>query len=188
MSTTTQTQHVCKRCNDTFEIGYQRGYCSEECWYAYKGDKALNTIRHDHRLCGSCFRVRAEVEKPRPIDQDWYIDQPKDGTFTLNPEEDTVDFETFGQEESYEAAIGRRYPTPNEDESGACLCGTIRTTEEHDILRPIELDNVLARLFKRLCEKERDGELDNRPDRKTFLRSFKDTRCIEYAVGKALNP
>lgn len=189
MSTTTRTTRRCSK-PDCIETGekweFYKEYCSKQHYFEHTGREALDSLKYDHRICGSCYRVRAVVSPPRHHSE-WYLEEPKDGTFTLNPEEDTVDFETFGQEESYEAAIGRRYPTPNEDESGACLCGTIRTTEEHDILRPIELDKVLARLFKRLCEKERDGEIDDRPDKRTFLESFRDSRCLEYAVGKSLH-
>lgn len=161
-------------------------FCSRECWYKHKGRKALNTIQFDHTVCGTCGRVRATVENPRPEGQKWYLEQPKDGTFTYNPESDSVDFETWGQTETIEAAIGRRYSTPNE-QGGACKCGTISTVEAHDILRNIELDKVLVRLFKRLREKERDGELSNTPDKDSLFSAFKESNGdFAYAAGRAL--
>lgn len=53
-------------CDTAFEEGaaVAGSYCSTRCRDTATGEKILNAIRHDHRVCSTCFRLRKEIETP----------------------------------------------------------------------------------------------------------------------------
>lgn len=182
MSICKTTTAKCKYCGSEIDEFYSPGYCSKGCYYSYKGEKALKTLQFDHTICGTCGRVRAEVETP-PAD---YIDPDRsiDGNFAIT--EQGLEYISFGQEITDKAIIGYRYPTESEHE-GSCRCGTISKSDAYDPLRGIETSKVLANILQRLREKEREGSINSRPDKDRLLRGYKQSGDFAYAVGMSLH-
>jgi len=47
-----------------YPIGHNNAYCSKDCLYFKKGERALRGVQFDHRYCASCFRTIKELEPP----------------------------------------------------------------------------------------------------------------------------
>ena len=49
-----------------YRIGLSRRYCRWQCYGRDVATNLLQTIRYDHRYCGSCFRKLKDVDPPKP--------------------------------------------------------------------------------------------------------------------------
>jgi len=49
-----------------YRIGLSRTYCRWQCYGRDVATNLLQTIRYDHRYCGSCFRKLKDVDPPKP--------------------------------------------------------------------------------------------------------------------------
>lgn len=74
MSATSQSsepqQYRCATCNDLYDEDekVEGSFCSERCYYRKQGDKALDRVRADHRVCASCGGWVKEIDRPS---SDW---------------------------------------------------------------------------------------------------------------------
>jgi len=182
MSVQSATQTTCSYCGETTEDYFSPGYCSEQCYFREKGEKALNTVRTDHTRCSSCGRIRATTSPPKPEEAFATV---VDGAF--NRVDGDVTYDAFGQDESQQAAIGFRHPTDAE-EQGICECGTMgKQGEGHfDVLNGVATDAYLLRLRDQIKEACIEGQRETWPARGDLLRIYHDTQDLEYAVGRAL--
>jgi len=105
------TGYNCAVCGDETENPIEGSFCSERCYHTKQGEKALNTVRTDHTVCSTCGRIRALTEPPKPEDAFATV---VDGAF--NSVGGVVTYDSFGQDESQQAAIGFRYPTDAEEQ------------------------------------------------------------------------
>ena len=57
---------TCGECDSEIDkdVAIRDTYCSRDCFYRGKGQKALKAIKSDHTLCATCFRFIKCVEKP----------------------------------------------------------------------------------------------------------------------------
>lgn len=182
----TTSTGTCGYCSDEYLIAnsVKGSYCSTECYHKHRGEKALNTFRWDHRKCSTCGRIRAEVEPPKP-DEGFAVDgQAYDSAWHV--EDGVVHYESFGQDESAEAAIGFRTATVNEEEG--CVCGTLeRTGDGHfDVLHNVETFQTLLRVHKRIKEAAIDGQREDWPSKAALFRNLRESNDLAYSVGKAL--
>ena len=174
----------CEYCEGEYTEGFNEDYCSEQCFFSRKGEKALNTIHNDHTKCSTCGRPRAEIELPKP-DELFAIEYTYGSAYHLDDGE--VSYEAFGQSESAKAAIGFRLSTENED-GGACLCGTIEKTGDghFDLLGPIETEAILIRISERIKEAAIDGQREDWPSKGELLSTYEETEDLAYSVGVSL--
>lgn len=187
MSTTQTPQERCKECENQIEEYYSPGYCSERCYYKHKGDKALNLLRHDHRICASCGNFLKEIEAPTDS-YDLYVQGP-DG----EPDENQLK----------NCLVGYQHLTPNaewvekERQSAdeyipligtgtGCECGITDTKEIDPDLQELELAKVLSNYVKVFYELYREGQLDQRINKDVFFSEFKASNDLQYALGCAL--
>jgi len=171
----------CGYCEEDFEPPAVSGsFCSADCMYRSRGERALNQIRQDHRLCISCGRQLKTISEP--------------------PDETLRD---INGAESTRALVGFQYRTPAADfgevtHEGAhqhseitrtgtvCSCGVTDQREASPTLREIELADVLANLFKTLYRLWDERAIDRRPDKDAYFAGYKETEDFSYAVGKSL--
>lgn len=204
---------TCFECRTEFELpGYDRDYCSEDCFYSSRGDKALNLLRYDHRLCASCGRFLKEVDPPS---EDWkhyresltellldagaeYTNQ--DGELVL----DATSVNAGKRPTNTESIIGFEDSTPNAEnvikEYGekeysiqnilttglGCQCGNTDTSVISKTLQGVEMAKVLANYVLTFRALEREGQLSERIDKAMFFESYKETRDLSYSLGVAL--
>lgn len=188
MSLSKATTDECKWCNEQITEWYAPGYCSEECYYKERGDRALNNLRHDHRFCASCGSKLKSIE-PVPDEKKIKIEAPDHKN---RPDEGEI----------RNTHIGYQYLTPNAEISEkeyhideyssiihtgtGCKCGNTDTRYIDKDLQEIELKETLVNYVKRFREIEREGQINQRITKDTFFRVFKTTGDLEYALGKAL--
>ena len=209
---TGHTTGTCFSCREEFDLpGYDGDVCSEECHYRHKGEKAVNILRHDHRLCASFGRWVKTVSRPN---EDWKHERSSAVETVLKNGGEYHNVDGLGialdatdasdrRPTATEQVIGYQYPTENAEHvekeyaideyrvqygTGlGCKCGMTNTRETDNILRGIELASVLANYVVVFRELEREGQLDQRMSKDVFFETFKDTRDIEHAVGKGLH-
>lgn len=188
---------------------YKGSFCNIQCWYAHKGEKALNIPAHDHRLCVSCGRWLKEINRPN---QEWkelkasavetaldhggkliseggelVLDATECPTVRTTAADAVVGFQTrTGNAEVVEKEFQvddyqRTYATGT-----GCTCGMTDTRFRDETLQGIELATVLANYVLVFRELEREGQLDKRISKDTFFQTYKDSRDLEYALGKAI--
>ena len=208
----TQTAHKsrCKCCESTFDEYYTPGYCSEACYYRFKGSKAVNILRHDHRLCASCGRWIKEINRPT---DEWkhyrgsayQIALENGATLSKENGQQLLDLTQVRdiRPVAVDSVIGFQDATPNAEPvekeydideyrrhygTGlGCTCGVTDTRIVDDTLRGIELASVLANYVTVFRALEREGQLDQRIDKDRFFESFKETRDFELSLGKGLH-
>jgi len=61
-------------------------YCSQACYYREQGGRFLQNLRRRHELCGTCFRLTKDIERPREEWLDRHLDANEYG-WTLNEDE-----------------------------------------------------------------------------------------------------
>lgn len=185
-------------------------FCSSECYYKHKGDKALNILRHDHRLCPSCGRWLKTVETPS---SEWINDhgsalhvaldnggeitsrngqQILDATECSDVQPTQVDAIKGVQDrtEHAESAV-KEFEGQAEDSriyrlGTGCECGITNPTERDSDLQTVELEVVLANYVKRCRELEAEGQLSERIDKGVFFQTYKESRDLLFSLGKAL--
>lgn len=202
---------TCFECGTEFELpGYDKDYCSADCRHQHKGEKAVNTLKHDHRLCATCGRWLKDIERPT---EEWAETHASVFESVLDTGGELHNVESVGlaldatdaggkRSTSVDAVIGYQYGTENAvtvekerqiDDFRAqyslgigCVCGTTDPSESDEILQEIELATVLANYVTVFRALEREGQLDQRIDKDRFFRTYKESRDLEYSLGKAL--
>lgn len=202
---------TCFECRERFELpGYDGDYCSEECHYTNRGEKAINLLRHDHRLCANCGNWIKEVSRPT---DDWKHHRESavekvlaSGGEYHNVEDIGIALDatetTASKPTTTDVVIGHQYATPNAvpvekeyqlDEYRShygtglgCTCGVTDTRDTDETLQDIELANVLANYVTVFRSLEREGQLEARISKQIFFETFRETRDIPYSLGKAL--
>jgi hypothetical protein len=139
-------------------------FCSAECAARDRGRSFLRSIRHDHRFCWSCFRLRKEIERP--------TDEARRG---LGPVTDA-------------ALVGYEYHTEHVDmgEHGLeCTCGAV----DHDIDAWIDRESGPYHWYLRiLVEQTRiEGQHEYTFDLETFADEYWAEDDLELALGRALS-
>lgn len=161
-----RTETECHQCGNTYEYGYDGQYCSQECFLASKGEKALNNIRHDHRFCSTCYRPLKVVY--RPDDQD----TPELRKKALVIRESFAGFQDFTE-----------YA-----ESGAhgleCVCGNVDHYHSEGFIRDSEPYEWFLKLA--IAKFRDEGQVDYTFDITEFSNAYWETDNFEYAVGKAI--
>lgn len=193
-TTTRATTDECKHCNTSIETFYAPGYCSEYCFYASKGGNVLETnVTNDHKFCSTCFRKIKSVSRPGNVR---VHTPPAD-----HPGATAQDKNLF---------IGWQYPTPNMEIAEAsiggsdgdrlvrperlgytrwsCCCGNVDPGERDGILEDIELDTIVANLYRSLQDCYDRGAIDHAPDWAELQAALREEwRDWAYAAGRALH-
>lgn len=140
-------------------------YCSLRCFHRSEGRDILRNIKHDHRFCSSCFRVRKEIDYPP---------------------------ESFIAERSKlvgEAMIGEEELTPQmTTESGLvyCTCGTIDHDAEEKTLRHLDREEAVANLWSLLQQFAEESQVAAVPSREPFDRELAESGEVAVAIGAAI--
>ena len=198
-------------CKEEYRIGdVVGGYCSTDCLQRDKGAGVLRKIVHDHRWCATCFRPIKEVTQPP---NRWVEDKASKVQAALDA---GAELESVGGDltldatacestrpTATDAVVGTQHQTEHTvwatDDIGerlgdrrlrqrwACECGNIDPSHRDEILEDVELDQLVARLFRCLEDLEAEGTIHRRPDKNALFSSLREAwRDWELAVGRAL--
>lgn len=209
MSMSTQLSE-CRHCKESYEHGYNGEYCSDDCVAASRGEKALNQVRQDHRLCGTCGNFLKQVEPPN----DEWVNESKSRTqFALHNGgirhnkhgQHVFDITNCPDEQrtQTESVIGFQYRTPEattviKEREGptkydrikttatGCSCGCTETTDTEEILRESDPVRILTNYVRTFLFLYAEGTLDTKLDKDRFFEAYKETRDFELAVGRGL--
>lgn len=167
MSAISARQYECEQCGDT--VDRAGAYCSPECRLTRQGENILNTIRNDHTVCATCFR-RLKV-----------VDRPSDDWLRAN---------SLG-EITREAIVGFEYPTPNRHQDHGvsyCECGTVEHHADHEFLKHLEANAVVANLLQVLRQMYDDGQIEDPPDERALVEALvRSDWDWPLAIGTSLN-
>lgn len=169
MSTQTTTPETvsCEYCPSEFSVdaGIRGSYCSTECFHREKGDAAIGELERDHRVCGTCFQKRSEVEYPSA---EWVRDNGSPP----------------------EAFIGFEYTTRYVSESHGmkhCTCGTVEHSSTNEFLRLWFLRETAMNLYVRLKELYEQDKVAHRPDGVTLMEALRESKCDwALATGRCI--
>jgi len=211
MSTTTDTPTgTCFNCGDEYELPGHGECCSSRCHYQYRGDKALNLLRHNHCVCPSCGEVLKEVSPPS---NDWkhrkgsptQVALDHGATLDKQDGQQVLDCTEVSdvQRTDVESVVGFQHRTPaavtveqthHRDAyqelvgtGTGCECGTTDLFQEDEAIQDIELETVLANYVKRFWAFYDEGQLDQRLDKDAFFEAFREYRDLKTAVGIGLH-
>lgn len=169
MSTTTTTQSAtCSYCDDEHDIAaaVEGSYCSTECFHRAKGAAAIGELEKNHTICGTCYSVRKEIERPSEA---W--------------------INAHG-ELAASAFIGIEHPTAHLRRSDGllyCECGAVEHDASHEFIKVLVLYETATNLYKRLQELYEQDKLAHPPDGVVLMRALRDSRCDwELAAGRAI--
>jgi len=204
---------VCGVCDDEYEIpsAAPRGYCSDECYYAEKGNAALRQIDSDHTLCASCFRYIKTTSAPSQtwledrsdkvqtaLDNGGSLESDESGQLTLDVTDATdtrqtaagsiVGFQHTTEHTSWGSDI-RETDCGNElvYQRWICSCGNVDVGERDEILASLDLQDTLTNLLQRLYELNSRGAIGGDFDHTEFLDAFdKEDLNWSYAIGRGL--
>lgn len=184
MSHAIHSRQTCKTCGDEYNTNYKRGYCSERCYLKKRGQEILDTIRHKHFLCGSCFAVIKDIEhKPEQYD---LLERGS----ALTIEDGEKKRVRYTQAETEKAIIGFQYLTDKADkgEFGTeCLCGTVDHYAEEPINREIEPYAWNLNLACETLAEQGHSDLEEHGfDLVQFLNTYWESEDLAYAVGQAV--
>jgi hypothetical protein len=210
MSVTKRPQTECNGCHDQFRTGYNGAYCSRQCYFEAKGQRALNKIAHDHKLCASCGALLKTVDEPT---EGWKNERGGYQNTVINHGGSLTNVDDLGivldatdasqrKPTSVDSVIGHEHHTPNttegvdgeETNTGevtytrvSCTCGNVDPSEEIDELREIHAARTLANVYKRLVELHSNGAIDKRIDKESYFEAYKESSSLAYAVGVGLH-
>jgi len=210
MSVQSRQPTECHQCSETYEHGYDAQYCSEACFWRWKGESALDQLRSQHTHCASCGRRLKELDSP---DDDWEhahgnptevalrhgaeYTQTDDGigldyTDVRDVGTTAVDAVCGFQDRTPEAEQGiKTYEGAHEwsrlhRQGTVCSCGATDTHEGDDALRETEWKTVLTNYINTFWELEETGAIQQRLDKDVFINVYYQTRDLELALGKGL--
>jgi len=202
----------CQTCSEGFDAyeSPRDNHCTHKCFYADKGENALNRLRTDHKLCSSCFRYVKAVHCP---DKDFlkeasslegraikkgatYTDAP-DGSLLLDITPVYTNTRPPGLRkdgiQSEFCYIGRQYPTEHTrylyGTSGPwiCECGNVDLQHHNEVLARQDYESVVGALARRLKEFYDKGALSHEPDLSVFFEYVEERDAdLATSVGAAL--
>jgi len=211
MSQVQTTTYDCAYCDDEYQTpGFQGSFCSPHCFYAKKGDDALNLLRHNHTVCPTCGNELKSVEPPS---DDWKhrkgsaldVALQNGGTLTKDHGQQVLDLtEVSGSRPvPVESVCGFQYRTEHActveqtheiddytevvTTGTGCECGTTDLFTIDNDIQEIALTETLANYVRRFRAFWEEGQLDQRLDKRKFFEAYKDSRDIRYAVGVGLH-
>lgn len=214
MSATTQPETAeCSYCDGDRDpyASVAGSFCSTECHTKHRADKALNVVRNDHRICASCLRFVKTVESP---DDEWVNEHKSRSQFALRVGglfhnkcgESVLDLTHCPDEQrtQRESIRGYQYRTENAEtavievegphkwsrvkQTGtSCRCGNTDPSETIDILQECEPAVVLANHVNTFRRLEAEGKIDKRINKDVLFETFRETRDLMLALGRALH-
>ena len=200
----------CHRCNESFERGFDRQYCSEECFFREKGEGILQQIEQDHRICNTCYRPMRTIDKPS---SDWIekaeshiqaameagaelvsADQSYSSDFggvKVHSELDYTPVSGGKRRIHAQAVIGHQYPTEHTlktTEGWACQCGNTDHRHHEDAIVDSDVESVITFLYFALQQLHREGHISQSPARSELFEGLREHwKDWEYAVGRCLH-
>lgn len=168
----------------------KESFCSHYCYYAHKGEKALNRIRSDHRWCATCFRAVKDIERP-PEGESVHVEPPElaghvpgdtDGDVLIGYQYRT-EHTVWGVDDFGTDAV----PTLKR-QRWSCECGNVDPAERDDILERVDLGATIHRCYQCLRDCHASGALDDSPDKDRFEAALqREGADFPYAIGYALH-
>lgn len=175
MSTATTVPDTdCRYCGDPVpdhRAAADKSYCSERCYIAQRGDKLLDYLKHDHRVCATCYRVLADTYRPDTITSKRHGETrtPPDnfiGYKSRTPNTERLIDEFQRDPEATIRIEGTRW--------GCGGCGTVNHRDTHAFLQALDEAPTARRLYERLCELAERGAIDDAPDHDRFVDGWQD--------------
>lgn len=139
-------------------------YCSPACRDRHKGQRFLDHLRQDHRICSSCWRPRKEVETPTA-----------ETRRTLDPITE-------------QSLVGYEYPTEHVEEGDhglECTCGAVSHDTPNWDRR--EEGPYLWWLQQYVRQTRAEGQHDKQLDLPTLADTLWETGDLALALGRALS-
>jgi len=160
-------------------------YCSSECDVRHQGRQELNDLKHDHRLCYTCFRVLKTINPPKPDFEfienghGWTFDEDGNPTLQYYSQEVTRTAATGFQFRTEHATIGQKQR--GDQVTGGTICRRCGNTD-HTAHLPVLADRAsIGRLVNHLAASE-DTEIDPHILHREYDRHYD----LDLAVGRAL--
>jgi len=202
---------TCFHCREEYEHGAGIDECcSHDCFYKWKGDKALNLLRNTHTHCATCGKTLKVIEEPpdgwEEQRRSWREHILDNGGEIISVDgELVVDITNLtSRRTSADNVVGFQYRTEDaeiveKDFDGGkrvnpivrtgtgCTCGQTDHTVVDKDLRDIELKEALTNYVQALWQFYDEGQLDQRLDYQLFFETYKESRDIEYALGVGLH-
>lgn len=214
MSISSEPQQTgeCRHCGEEHPIETAVGaFCSVECQYRHKAQKALNQLRSDHRLCGSCGGVLKEITPP---DDEWVQEHGSAEQVALNHGGE-ISSDGSGQlvldatecadvrRTAVEAVVGFQSRTEDAElvekeidgphqglrkyrTATGCKCGATDHSETNDVLRKADPLRTLANYVHVFRTLEREGAIPWRIDKDRFFETYREHEDFDVALGAAL--
>lgn len=176
------------------------GHCSQRCADRHRGQKYLNTFRHDHRYCATCFARLKDVHSPGDdwrarkkspleyaVDQGGRFVDAGGGELVLDATDcghkQTIDPDqvTGFQSVSEHGTIGlvlEETPdsTPNETRPGTICgaCGNATLIESDDILRRRNIKTTVENLLEAAREVREEGQTTHSPTKEVLVARLRE--------------
>ena len=192
MSTTTAPQSdpcAYRDCETTVHAheAVEGSYCSQACYYREVGAGLLGHLTRRHEICGTCFRLTKDIERPPAEYLRTHFRRSGVG-WTLAEDGEAWTVERWGQELSREAVVGFAQPTEHATPGAfglECRCGAI----DHDIDDQDVRDLTSWEWWLQLAtEYLRDiGARETTVTAATVGHAYWRTGDMEFAVGLALD-
>jgi len=186
------------------------GFCSDGCRHRAKGAEVFELIKHDKRLCATCFRSIRVIDTP----SDGWIDahssmvskaldhgaslttadttEPSQlGGVNLQSELDYTGV-TYGKRPiDGDAVIGRQYQTEHTIRTPwgwSCECGNTDHRHREPAIIDVDLEAVITFLYQALVQLFREGHIEQSPRREALFDGLREEwKDWEYAIGRCLH-
>lgn len=178
MSLANTSTETCKHCHERLTDFYAPGYCSEECYHRYQGQKALNTIKHDHTHCFQCGQELKTIEEP--------TDEALVNIQGFHSTTSVVGFQYRNQWADVGEILVNDTPGKETYSTGTTCgrCGSTNLFETFPEDRDRHLFEYASRILEALEEKEDEHHKEFNHD--VYFQSLLTDADIALAVGKSI--
>ena len=187
------------------------GFCSEACYHRHTGANILETIKHDQRLCSSCFRPIRSIDKPT---SEWLdnngshvqvainagahlvsaskdLQSELDSGVRLNSVLDYTGVTGGMRKVNTDSVIGEQYPTEHTTRTPygwACECGNTDHRHREPAIIDVEIEDVITFLYFALQQLFSGGHINQPPTRSELFAGLREHwKDWEYAIGRCLH-
>ena len=190
---------TCFECRDSFELpGYDRDYCSYECYLKGRGESIFEQVRNDHTRCSTCWGLRKRISPPT---EEWkhrkgsayQLALDNGGTLEKHNGKQVLNYTevTGTRPVDVDSVVGFEYDTEivfQEHGLKYCQCGNVDHFGESEEIRNVNPNEVIQNLWSLLVEYYKKGQFgDNKPNQELLIEGLKESGLdYQYASGKCV--
>lgn len=201
MSTVHETPELetyeCSECDTEYDAGeaVNGSFCSWGCYYRKKGRAALQQIKHDHRICATCFRPIKTVLEPEERHPDCVVGWqfPTENTVHAIDEFWRDEVSTLLDEDSPDAPARTDLDVGRNDRvertRWACSCGAVDSGHRYEELEEVEPAKRLTNAAVTAARLSREDSIGGTFERERYtaaVRAHWPDTDWEHILGYAL--